>query len=216
METNLPVRDYFHDAKTKGKKEYNRFKARGESGHLTSLDGLIREIEIVGTVILGEQEIPLNKIVGTYYNARRMMFSRNFLPVESDNSEFSSKWMEVCRAHLQEGLRDPVKVYEYLNYFYVMEGNKRVSVLKYFDAASVRAEITRLIPKYDEADEDIVNYYGFLSFYEKTKLNTIWLSKHYRYERLLKYLENYKPEGIDESERFKHFNRYVYQPFRNI
>ena len=216
METNLPIREYFHDAKTKGKKEYNRYKARGESGHLTSLDGLIREIEIVGTVILGEQEIPLNKIIGTYCNARRMMFSRNFLPVESDNSEFSSKWMEVCRAHLQEGLRDPIKVYEYLNYFYVMEGNKRVSVLKYYDAASVRAEITRLIPKFDEGDEDIVNYYGFLSFYEKTKLNTIWLSKHYRYERLLAYLEGYKPEGIHESERFKHFNRYVYQPFRSI
>ena len=52
------------------------------------------------------------------------------------------------------------------------------SVLKYFDVSAFPAEITRLIPKYDENDEDIVNYYGFLAFYEQTKLNTIWLSKH--------------------------------------
>lgn len=216
MESNASFLNYYHDAKTKGKREYSRLKAQGQSGHLSSLDGLLKDVEIVGTVFLGTFEIPLSKIVGTYYNARRMLFSKNFYPMGAEQSEFSQKWTEVCKAHVTEGLRDPIKVYEYLNYFYVVEGNKRVSVLKYFDVSAFPAEITRLIPKYDENDEDIVNYYGFLAFYEQTKLNTIWLSKHYRYERLLTYLEDYRPEGIDESERFKHFDTYVYQPFRKI
>ena len=30
----------------------------------------------------------------------------------------------VCNIQNNEGLRDPVKVYEYLNWFYVVEGNK--------------------------------------------------------------------------------------------
>jgi len=216
VETTVSFLHYYQDAKAKGKREYNKLKAQGLSGHLSSLDGLIRDVDIVGNVSLGTFEIPLSKVVGTYYNARRMLFSKSFYPMGAEQSEFSQKWTEVCRAHVTEGLRDPIKVYEYLNYFYVMEGNKRVSVLKYFDATAIPAEITRIIPKYDENDEDIVNYYAFLAFYDQTKLNTIWLSKHYRYERLLNYLEDYHPEGVAEEERFKHFNKYVYQPFRTL
>lgn len=222
METTISYTHYYHEAKTKGKKEYNRLKAQGQSGHLSSLDGLLRDVEIVGNIGLGTFEIPLSKIVGTYYNARRMLFSKSFLPMGNEQTEFSHKWTEVCRAQLTEGLRDPIKVYEYMNYFYVVEGNKRVSVLKYFDVASFPAEITRLIPKFDESDEDVVNYYAFMAFYEKTKINSIWLSKHYRYERLLSYLEAYQPEQLNSDQveeehlRYKHFEKYVYQPFRTI
>ncbi len=216
METTVSFLQYYQDAKTKGKREYNRIKAKGLSGHLSSLDGILHDVDIVGNVGLGTFEIPLSKVVGTYYNARRMLFSKSFFPMGAEQSEFSNKWTEVCRAHIGEGLRDPIKVYEYLNYFYVVEGNKRVSVLKYFNVSAFPAEITRIIPKYDENDEAIVNYYAFMAFYDQTKLNTIWLSKHYRYERLIKYLEDYHPEGVTEEDRYKHFNKYVYQPFRNL
>ena len=216
MEMTMTLMEYYQDARNKGKKEYNRLKARGQSGHLNSLDGLIKDIDIVGTMSLGNYEVPLHKIVGTYYHARRMMFSKNFLPLEADATEFSGKWIEVCRAHVEEGIRDPIKVYEYLNYYYVMEGNKRVSVLKYFDAANIDAEIIRLIPKYDPDDEDIVLYYAFLDFFKITKLVSIYLSKPRRFERLLKYLEAYAPEGVNENDKYLHFQRHVYLPFRRI
>lgn len=216
MEMTMTLQQYYDDAKAKGKKEYNRFKARGKSGHLSSLDGLLKDVDIVGTVSLGNYEIPLHKVVGTYYHARRMLFSKSFLPLESDTSEFGLKWMEVCRAHLEEGIRDSIKVYEYLNYYYVMEGNKRVSVLKYFDATSVHAEIIRLIPKFDPDDEDVVNYYAFLEFFDVTKLVSIWLSKPRRYKRLLNYLEEYSPENINPEEKYHHFQKFVYHPFRKI
>lgn len=216
MEMNMTLQQYYNDARAKGKKEYGRLKARGQSGHLNSLDGLLKDIEIVGTISLGSYEIPLHKVVGTYYHARRMMFSKNFLPLEGDVTEFSAKWIEVCRAHLEEGIRDAAKVYEYLNYYYVMEGNKRVSVLKYFDAASVHADVIRLIPKYDEEDEDIVLYYAFLEFFEMTKLVSIWLSKPRRFKRLMGYLENYAPEGVKPEDKYMHFEKNVYMPFRKI
>lgn len=69
------------------------------------------------------------------------------MPLIAGESEFGSKWMYLYKAHMEEGIRDPIKVYEYLNWFYVVEGNKRVSVLKYCDAYSISAVVTRLIPK---------------------------------------------------------------------
>lgn len=216
MEMIMTLQEYYNDAKVKGKREYNKLKARGLSGHLSSLDGMLKDVEIVGTISLGACEVPLHKVVGTYYHARRMMFSKSFYPLETDATEFSAKWIEVCRAQLEEGIRDAVKVYEYMNYYYVMEGNKRVSVLKYFDAASINAEITRLVPKFDPDDEDVVLYYAFLEFYDVTKLVSIWLSKPRRYKRLLGYLESYAPKDIDEKERYQFFQKSVYYPFRRL
>jgi basic membrane lipoprotein Med (substrate-binding protein (PBP1-ABC) superfamily) len=206
--------NHYNEARTKGKKEYGKLKAKGESGHLTSLDGLLKDIEIVATVDLGVKEISLKKVVGTYYNARRMVFSKGFMPLESEMTEFGGKWIALCQSHLTEGIREPIIVYEYLNFYYVMEGNKRVSVLKYFDAHSVMAQIHRLVPKYDEQDEDIVLYYAFMNFYQVTGLSDIWLSKASRYEQLLSYLEGYEPESEVYASKYQHFYRYIYEPFR--
>ncbi len=208
--------EYYQDARSKGKKEYSRLKARGRSGHLTSLDGVLKDIEIVATVELGVKEIPLNKVVGTYFNSRRMTFSKNFMPLESLNTEFGMKWANLVKAQVEEGIRDPIKVYEYLNYYYVMEGNKRVSVLKYFDAVKVTAQVFRLIPKYDKNDPDIVLYYSFLDFYKETNLMEIWVSKPTRFKRLLRYLREYDPGESYFESKYKHFLNYVYEPFRAI
>ncbi|MDW7660046.1 MAG: BMP family ABC transporter substrate-binding protein [Bacillota bacterium] len=213
---DVKAQEIYHDAKNKGKKEYNRLKSKGLSGHLSSLDGILKDIEIVGTSYLGTYEIPLKKVVGTYYHSRRMTFSKSFLPLESEHSEFGSKWAALCKAHLTEGIRDPIKVYEYMNYYYVVEGNKRVSVLKYYDAVNVMAEITRLIPKFDPEDDNIVLYYAFMGFFKVTKIINIWLSKPYRYKRLLAYLENYKPESQDENSKYEFFLKEVYMPFRRL
>ena len=47
---------------------------------------------------------------------------------------------------MEEGIRDPVVVYEYLQRFYVQEGNKRVSVLRSLDVPTITASITRVLP----------------------------------------------------------------------
>lgn len=216
MDYSPNSQSYYTDARSKAKKRYNAQKGKGESGHLPSLDGVLKDVEIVATVELGTFEIPLNKIVGTYYHARRMIFAKNFLPLESVQTEFGQKWINLCDAHLTTGIRDPIKVYEYLNFYYVMEGNKRVSVLKYFDAVKVTAEVHRLIPRYDEEDETVKLYYAFLDFYAETKLVDIWLTKAARYDRLLRYLKAYEPESSYYDSKYDHFLRYVYMPFRKM
>ena len=53
----------------------------------------------------------------------------------------------MYKAHLNEGIREPIKAYEFMNKFYVEEGNKRVSVLKFFDAVSIPGNVTRIVPR---------------------------------------------------------------------
>ena len=73
---------------------------------------------------------------------------------------------------------------EYMNKFYVLEGNKRVSVLKYFKAVTVNAQVIRKIPKKSD-DPDVKIYYEFMDFYKATKLNDIYFSKEGSFTTLM-------------------------------
>ncbi len=206
----------YKDAVSKGKRAYQHRKSKGLSGHLPSLEGFLKDIEIVSTVPLGLLEVPLSKVVGTYTDARRTAFADNFMPLGTAQSDFREKWISLCTAHLEEGIRDPIKVYEYMNWFYVLEGNKRVSVLKYFDAWSVQAEVIRLVPKRDTEDEQNTIYYEFLEFFKLTGLISIWFTRKGRFSKLMRYLESYEPDTALGRTKYEHFERYVYYPFRRI
>jgi basic membrane protein A len=207
--------EYFQSALKKGQKEYSKNKSDGVSGHLPSLEGLLKDIEIVSNVQLGVVEIPLKKVIGCYSNTRRIAFAKNFMPLNS-GTEFKSKWMAVSEAHLNEGLRDPVKVYEFMNWYYVVEGNKRVSVLKYFNGYSVMAQVTRLIPKRDPEDDSIECYYAFLELNKVTGYIDYWFSKASRFYRFMDLLEHYEPKMHLYENKYKHFDSFVFQPFRRL
>ena len=130
--------------------------------------------------VLKTQEIPLARIVGTKNESRRNSFSRGFLPLPEKDSEFAYKWSKVYDYQVEEGLRDPIKVYEYRQDFYVEEGNKRVSVLRYLDVPSVWADVIRILP-----EEKDPLYEEFLSFYEKTGLYSFRFHTLHSYEKLL-------------------------------
>lgn len=211
----MTPREYYQSAAKQGLKEYSQKTSIGQIGYLTSLEGLLKDTEIVSQINLGIFEIPLKKIKGTYTHLRSLSFAANFMPVVS-NSEFRDKWEHLCEAHLEEGIRDPIKVYEYLNWYYVVEGNKRVSVLKYFGAYSISAQVTRLIPKLDSGNPKIEIYYEFLKFNKKTKISSIWFSKKNRFQRLLNLLEKFEaPENYFEN-KYKYFEIYIYNTFRKV
>ena len=129
-------------------------------------------------------EIPLSSIVGTYTSGRSHSFSANFMPLHNEVSEFASKWTALCVAHVSEGLRDPIEVYEYMWQYYVVEGNKRVSVLKYYGAATFRAQITRMIPQLNEDDPNTALYYAFLRYDKNGLFKGIRMSRPENYEVL--------------------------------
>lgn len=209
--------NHYQDARKLGRKEYSRSVSKGQTGYLPFLEGVLKNIEIINETDLGVIDIPLKKIIGTYTYGRSRSFATNFMPLLSPGSEFGAKWTALCNIHLNEGIRDSIKVYEYLNWFYVIEGNKRVSVLKYFDAFSYHARVMRLIPKRDESDATISIYYEFLDFYKKTGINSLWFTRRNSFSKLLAYLEGYDPVmPALYPDKYKHFTNSVYLPFRSI
>ena len=111
-------------------KEYRACLSKGHSPCLPVLDDFLENSQIAGEMDLGLVQIPAEKIVGTKSRGRVTAFAPNFMPILEEGTEFADKWSHLCQAHLTEGIRDPIKAYEYMNRFYVLEGNKRVSVLK--------------------------------------------------------------------------------------
>jgi len=204
------ILNVYENARKKGLKEYNSHKFSGKNPYLPALDTITAKESVVSEVQLGTMDIPVRKIKGTKTIGRASSFAPNYMPLLLRKTEFGSKWTNLCEAHLKEGIRDAIKVYEYLNWFYVEEGNKRVSVLKYYDALLITADVTRIIPKYDAEDETIVIYYEFLEFYKKTKINYVWMSNKEGFNQLYKLLVNHN--WMDRLDSFEA----TYYRFRKI
>ena len=168
-----------------GKKEYKSCVSQGRFPYLPVLDDILSREEVRTEQNVGLIQIPLDFVVGTSTMGRTYSFAANFMPILRENTEFAVKWANLSDAQINEGIRDPIVAYEYMNRYYVVEGNKRVSVLKYFKADSIVANVTRKIPKYSE-DEDVKIYYEYMKFNEITGLFNIEFSKLGMAEQLLK------------------------------
>lgn len=176
--------EYYKEALKLGLKEVQNCKSNGLSVQLPALDDILPSDKAANTVSLGLVPIPLSQIVGTKTAGRSGAFAPNFMPVLEESSEFAVKWKHLCEAHLNEGIHDPIKAYEYMNRFYVLEGNKRVSVLKFFGADNIEGVVTRVMPERDGSDE-VELYYEFVDFYKYTKVNFIEFTKRGSYSELL-------------------------------
>ena len=166
-----------------GQKYVKAAQGRGENPYPLVLDTLLENVKIVRQEKLGLLDIPTELIVGTKTVGRVNALAGNFMPLLAENTEFASKWMLLCEAHLEEGIRDPVQCYEYLGKFYIEEGNKRVSVLRSFDAPSVPGSVVRLVPEKTE-EPAVLMYYEFLDFYALSGLYGLEFKKPGSYRRL--------------------------------
>ena len=192
--------DEYIKAKRLGDKEYEYCVSKGLHPYLVCLDDLLAHVEVESRVNLGLTDIPIERITGTYNAGRSNAFARNFMPLLDKDSEFAMKWMSLYGSMEEEGMRDPVIAYEFLNQFYIQEGNKRVSVSRYMGAVSVEGFVTRIIPKKSDAKE-IQLYYEFLDFYEKTKINYLTFTKEGSYLLLLKATYDNTEAVWDETQQ---------------
>lgn len=179
----MSVEDYSKAYKM-GRKDYQTRMLTGKQPTLDVLDDILPPKSSYSEMPLGLVQIPVNQIAGTKSAGRSNAFASNFMPIMSEKSEFASKWIRLSISHEEEGIRDPVKAYEYMNRFYILEGNKRVSVLKYFGAVSIPGNVTRLIPKRTNEKENKI-YYEFLDFYDATQINDIYFSQEGSFPALI-------------------------------
>ena len=177
--------DEYGKAQKLGQKDYREKMLHGQSPFLPVLDDILQNVQVENQLPLGLVEIPIKLVVGTKTAGRTAAFASNFMPLLDLNSEFGSKWVALCMAHVDEGIRDPIRCFEYMGRFYVQEGNKRVSVLKYFEAGSVTGNVTRVVPKYNDTPE-VRLYYEFMHYYPLIQTYLLTFTKPGSYGRLQK------------------------------
>ena len=199
----MPRELYYKEALKLGQKEYRNAVAENIYPYLPVLDKIVPPEKALTGIRVGVVQIPMWFVVGTKTGGRVSAFSKSFLPLLDEGTEFADKWEALYRSHLSEGIRDPIKVYEYLNRYYVEEGNKRVSVLKYCGAYGVAAEVIRILPERD-GSEEVEKYYEFLDFNRYSKINFIELTKRGSYRELMRAMGKSYGEwwSIEDQRRF--------------
>ena len=194
--------EQYKKARKAGIKAFREAGGKGRYPYLTALDEILLHTKTAGKEELGTFEIPLSRVTGTKTAARSESFAWNFMPLLQEKTEFSGKWERLYEAQLQEGIREPVKVYEYMHHFYVREGNKRVSVMKYVGAVKITADIIRIFPKRDGKKESEA-FYQYAAFNRVTGLFELLFSEPEAYQKLASWFgegltERWQEEKIQE------------------
>lgn len=194
-----------------GQKYYKNAVSNGESPYPPALDDIIDMKNISSTMELGLINVPSELVIGTKTAGRTSALSGDFMPLLGESTEFGVKWINLCEAHLSdEGIRDPIKCYEYMGLFYVQEGNKRASVLKSYGAPTIPAIVTRLVPEHSE-EHSIQVYYEFMEFYSLSGLYGVCFNHRKQYAKLIAKLGFDMDHVWTEAERrsfsagFTHF-----------
>ena len=192
--------EYYQKALRQGQRDYREKMNAGQSPFLPVLDDILQNVPVENQIPLGQVEIPLDLLVGTKTSGRTAAFASNFMPLLGLKTEFAAKWVNLCVSHVDEGIRDPITCYEYMGRFYVQEGNKRVSVLKYFDASSITGNVTRVVPQYSD-DPAVQMYYEFMHFYPIMQNYLLTFTKPGSYARLQKILGKEPDEKWTDEDR---------------
>ncbi len=176
--------------------------AEGHSPYLPVLDQYLEGRNLAGETHVGLRELPMDFITGNKFESRNNAFANNFMPIFPDGTEFASKWSSLYDSCVIEGVRDAIKVYEYMNHYYVQEGNKRVSVSKYLHSEFILADVTRILPAKSE-EKEVKVYYEFLEFNKCTGLFTIIFNEPGDYIRLAEIFgqtlnEEWTADAIDQ------------------
>jgi basic membrane lipoprotein Med (substrate-binding protein (PBP1-ABC) superfamily) len=174
--------DEYLNAKKQSDRTYRKCRYDHNDPFLPCLDSLLKDKKTEGEKHVGTLEIPLPMVIGTVTEGRRHSFTKDFMPAMDRESEFASKWARLYKSQEDEGIRDAVKVYEYMHRFYVKEGNKRVSVLKYLDVPSIMADVTRIMPEHTD-EESVQCYYEFLEFFRAVPIYDIEFTRPGSYRK---------------------------------
>ena len=114
------MKDEYVRALRKGRRAYQKAVAEGQYPFLPALDHFLEGQGRLPEVPVGILDIPLAQVVGTRTRGRQEAFAVNYMPMLDEGSEFSTKWNSLYEAQITEGIRDAVKVYEYMWRFYTL------------------------------------------------------------------------------------------------
>ncbi len=96
-----------------------------------------------GEIYRGMQVVDIENIIGS--EGRYRDFNAAFLP---KSEHVRSRWESVDKAHIQDVILPPIQLYKVGGWYFVRDGNHRVSVARMQDVHSIDAEVTELKTQY--------------------------------------------------------------------
>ncbi len=206
---NSEAAEEYGKALKEGQREYKECIQRKLPPHPAVLDALVED-GAAATVSVGITEIPASRIIGVKSAGRITAFSPSFRPLLEPESEFGTKWISLCAAHLSaEGIHDPIECFEYYGNFYVQEGNKRVSVLRHFGATRIAANVRRILPPVQDTPRYRA-YQEFLEFYKRTGIYDLQFTLPGCYGKLLERMDFPTEKPWTEADRRRFQSGYFY------
>ncbi len=200
--------EHYREALRQGQKYYHACVSQGRYPYPQVLENICPECMSAARQELGIIDIPADAIVGTLAEGRKAAFAGNFMPLLSETTEFATKWISLCDAHLgTKGITDPISCFEYMGRFYVQEGHKRVSVLRSYDSPSILGKVTRIFPAWSE-DPAVVAYYEFLKFYKRAGIYALQFSRPGCIEKIESLMGFEKDHVWTEDERSNFLSMY--------
>lgn len=182
-------------------KQMKKDKKQGNEQKLAELSLYVRENTELERVELGVMDIPTDQIIGVAQSDGTNMYAAGFMPAASPSSDYASEWRELCGDYCRDKeFLSPLHCYEYLGKFYVIDGKKRVSVLKYLGVPTANACVTRILPA-KSGEKYIQIYDEFLESFELTKLYQITFSQLGGFEKLQAAMGHSKGQAWTDEER---------------
>ncbi len=204
-------------ARREGLKAYGAAISEHKDPYLPVLQDKLTTLNQMDRMSLGILAVPLDRVVGTVTQGRSYAFANNFMPILESSSEFSGKWTALYESVEEEGLRDPAKMLEYMGYYYLIEGNKRISVMKSLGAEYVEGDVTRVIPVKTAESENIA-YFEYCAFAKESGLYDLFFSKPGSYARLVDLPGVRAGEAWDDEEimSLRKIYHYFYTAYHKI
>lgn len=141
MNRNIAIND-FNAAHRKASLKSAISHLTGEKIDLLSYGEVLKSLRLQGQVERGRQEIPLDNIIGSV--GRYTDFTRDFLPRKSSDSQ---RWVSVKVATESLMGVPPIEVYKVGDYYFVRDGNHRVSIARQNGQSHIEAYITEVVTR---------------------------------------------------------------------
>ena len=176
--------DHYSKARREGLKEYTAAIQSNADPYLPVLEDKVANLSQLSRQSLGVISIPVDRIIGSVSSGRSYAFAGNFMPILEGASEFATKWERLYESVEQEGLNMPVTALEYLGEYYIIEGNKRTSVMKSMGALELEGDVTRVIPERDGSPE-VEAAFEYFAFTKATGMYALYFSRPGSYQKLV-------------------------------
>lgn len=199
-QVNVQAQSDFNRARTKEFMSRVLHILRPQKNRLLNFHEIKSLLRPQGEIYRGMQVVDIDRIIGS--EGRYRDFNSAFLP-KTDHTR--SRWESVDKAHIQDVILPPIKLYKVGNFYFVRDGNHRVSVAKMQGVVSIDAEVTELKTQYkldgqqtrEELAAKLIGYERE-KFIDQTHLDEVIPMEHLeftdagRFDEIIQHIEGHK------------------------